>query len=429
MIGSLLTVFCHPSNAYSSDQAMMPAAREYTAPARSERYRPRDTAGSLGYNERMAGTNQPTRRDFLHGRAAAGLVGCVARAFADDRPTAPTDDTPAAGIGVGSVVKASRSLLASFRRRAMACEFEVQVGTADAGQSTESVLAALDLVEALEAQLTIYRDDSEVLCINRQAADRPVAVEPRLFALLEMAARLHSETDGALDLTTGPLSDLWGFSRRQGRLPSANEVAETIKRVGMEKVMLDASAHTVSLRERGVSLHLNCIGKGFALDRMAESLASASVEDYLLHGGRSSILARGRCPSSERPGWTIGLPHPLRPGERLGEIDLVDQALGTSGSATQSFEHKGRRYGHLLDPRTGRPVTGIYTATAIASSAAEADALSTAFYVMGPEKTARFCATRPDLGAILVCPGDTSDQVRLSTYGLDGRRWRPVAAT
>ena len=117
---------------------------------------------------------------------------------------------------------------------------------------------------------------------------------------------------------------------------------------------------------------------------MAELLDTDLVTDYLLHGGSSSVLARGQCPGSEHPGWTIGLPHPLRPGERLAEIDLVDKALGTSGSATQSFEHNGQRYGHLLDPRTGRPVTGIFTATAIASSAAEADALSTAFYVMGP---------------------------------------------
>jgi FAD:protein FMN transferase len=375
----------------------------------------------------MTSPNQPTRRDFLHGRAIAGLVGDVARFFADDLSQAIGKDSPATVRENGSATDGSRSLLTSFRRRAMACEFEVQLPAPNCDKSTDAVLAALDLLEVLEAQLTIYRGDSEVLRINRLAAERPVAVEPRLFALLELAARLHQETDGALDLTTGPLSEAWGFSRREGRLPSEDEVAVALSRVGMDKVVLDTAKCTVSFREPDVTLHLNCIGKGYAIDRMAERLAAEAVENYLLHGGQSSVLARGQCPGSNRAGWTIGIPHPLRPDERLGEFDLVDQALGTSGSATQSFEHEGRRYGHLLDPRTGRPVTGIFTASAIAPTAAEADALSTAFYVMEPERVGQFCTARPDVAAILVCPDNVAGEPRLVTFGLKDRPLRPLA--
>ncbi len=157
---------------------------------------------------------------------------------------------------------------------------------------------------------------------------------------------------------------------------------------------------------------------------MAEMLDSIGGEDgdgvgdYLLHGGRSSVLARGDCPGGGKPGWTIGVPHPLRPGERLTEITLVNQALGTSGSGTQFFEHAGRRYGHLLDPRTGWPAEGIFSATAIAPTAAEADALSTAFYVMGPEKVGRFCAERSDVAAVLVCAGDREEGVQVWSFGL-----------
>jgi thiamine biosynthesis lipoprotein len=365
----------------------------------------------------MASSDQPTRRDFLHGRVAAGLLGGVARLFADQ----PDLSTP-----ILPTVSAA-TLLASFRRRAMACEFEVQVPAADSAKLSEPALAALDLLEVIEAQLTIYRADSEVLRINRQAAERPIQVESRLFALIKMAARLHQQTDGALDITSGPLSDAWGFSRRQGRMPSDEEIATALNHVGMDKVLLNDAEQTVAFQQPGVSLHLNCIGKGYALDRLAALLDAASAADYLLHGGRSSILARGTCPGSDRPGWTIGLPHPLRPGDRLGELRLVDESLGTSGSATQSFEHEGRRYGHLLDPRTGRPVTGVFTATAIAPSAAEADALSTAFYVMRPDEVGRFCDTRPDVAAILVCPGKSADDPRLVTFGLKDRLRGPLA--
>jgi FAD:protein FMN transferase len=375
----------------------------------------------------MTSPNQPTRRDFLHGRVVAGLVGDVARFFVDDLSQAIGPESPATERKNGTHSARSRSLLTSFRRRAMACEFEIQLPAAESDSSTEVILAALDLLEVLEAQLTIYHSDSEVLRINRLAVERPIAVEPRLFALLELAARLHQETDGALDLTTGPLSDAWGFSRREGRLPSEDEVAAALARVGMDKVELDTANRTVSFRDPGVALHINCIGKGYALDRMAERLAADAVENFLLHGGQSSVLARGRCPGSNRAGWTIGIPHPLRPGDRLGEVELVDEALGTSGSATQSFEHEGQRYGHLLNPRTGHPVTGIYTASAVAPTAAEADALSTAFYVMGPERVGEFCAARPEVAAILVCPDDLTGEPRLISCGLEDRPLRPLA--
>jgi thiamine biosynthesis lipoprotein len=376
----------------------------------------------------MTISDQPTRRDFLHGRAVVQLLGNVAKGLIDELPPTAAAGSTTASPGSDASASATVSLLTSYRRRAMACEFEVQLAAASATKAVEPVLTALDLVETLERQLSVYRDDTEIARINREAAERPIVVEERLFALLEMASRLHRETGGALDLTTNPLSAAWGFSRRQGRMPTPDEIAVARRRMGMEKVILNAADHTVAFSEQGVSLHLNCIGKGYALDRMSETLANSGIGDYLMHGGRSSILALGQAPRSSRPGWTIGLPHPLRPGERLGEIDLVDQALGTSGFATQSFEHDGRRYGHLLDPRTGQPVTGIYTATVIAPTAAEADALSTACYVMGPLAAARCLAKRPDLGAILVCPDHAGDNVRLETFRMDDSRWRPLMA-
>lgn len=373
---------------------------------------------------------QPSRRDFLQGRAAAQiLAGAVLG------PQADATDDPSAALPRAASDGLPTSWITSLRRRAMACEFEVQLAAGRHDGSTERVLEALDLVEAIEAQLTIYRAESDVLRINRTAAAGSVPVEPRLFALFQLAERLHRETGGAFDLTSGPLSDVWGFSRRAGRLPSDDEIAAALENIGMDNVALDATNHQVAFRRPGVSLHLNCIGKGYALDRMAELLdstsdgAGAAVGDYLLHGGRSSVLARGNCPASARPGWTIGVPHPLRPGERLAEIDLVDQALGTSGSGTQFFEHAGRRYGHLLDPRTGSPAEGVYSATVVAPTAAEADALSTALYVLGVEKAAEYCASRPELGAILVSAGQQASDVQVSTFGLAPDRWRPLAAS
>jgi thiamine biosynthesis lipoprotein len=304
----------------------------------------------------------------------------------------------------------------------------VQLAADRDDSSMEHVFAALDLVESLEAQLTIYRDDSEVIRINQQAGSSLVVVEERLFALLKQAARLYSETDGALDITSGPLSDAWGFSRRSGRVPSDADIESARARVGMQHVTLDGANRTISFCRPGVSINLNSLVKGYALDRMAELFANHSVDDYLLHGGKSSILARGTQPGSHDRGWRIGLRHPLRPAERLAEFILCNESLSTSGSGTQFFIRRGQRYGHIVDPRTGRPAEGLYSATVIAPTAAEAEGLSTAFYVMGPEKTGEFCAERPELAALLIGPGEREGDVRLHAFGLDANRFRPPSS-
>jgi thiamine biosynthesis lipoprotein len=291
----------------------------------------------------------------------------------------------------------------------------------------EYVFQALDLVESLEAQMTVYRDDSEVIRINRRAANEPVPVEPRLFGLFQEAARLYFETEGALDITSGPLSETWGFSRREGRVPSDADIVAAQRRVGMQHVVLDAAQGTIRFRRPGLTVNLNSMGKGYALDRMSELLTGAAVDDYLLHGGKSSVLARGDQPGGDTAGWAIGLRHPLRPAERLAEILLRDQALSTSGSGTQFFIRRGRRYGHILDPRTGRPTEGLYSATAIASTTTEAEGLSTAFYVMGPEKVREYCKTHPEIGALLVGPANREGDVRLYSFGLDDHPWRQLA--
>jgi thiamine biosynthesis lipoprotein len=315
------------------------------------------------------------------------------------------------------------ALVVSVRRRIMACDFEAQLAASRDDDSMEHVFAALDLAESLEAQMTIYRSDSEVIRINRCADRENVRVEPRLFELFRQCERLYRDTAGAYDITSGPLSDAWGFSRREGRIPTEETIAAARERVGMRYVSLDDQQRTIAFCKPGMAVNLNSIGKGYALDRMAELMAFQMVDDYLLHGGKSSVLARGNQPGDIRHGWVVGLRHPLRPAERLAEFCLLDRALSTSGSGTQFFIRRGRRYGHILDPRTGRPAEGLYSATVIAPTAAEADALSTAFYVMGPDAVQEYCAAHPEIAALLVAPAERDGEVQLFAFGLDDERW------
>lgn len=362
---------------------------------------------------------RPTnRRQFFQGKSAAeALSSRVHGLLSEADSNAPGPGPPPEQL---SAIPAEPYLV-QVSRRAMACEFEVIVNAGQYADAADYAIAALDLVEQLESQLTVYRDTSEISAINRQAANGWIDVEPRLFKLLMLAAQLHRETDGAFDITAGPLARAWGFFQRKGGIPSQQALAEALACVGMGQVAFTESS-AIRFAQPGVEINLGAIGKGYALDRAAELLAAGGVHDFLLHGGQSSVLARGSKAGGE--GWVVGLRDPLRIHHRLAEITLRDRALGTSGTAVQFFRHAGRRYGHILDPRTGWPVEGVLSATAIAATAAQADALATAFYVLGVEQSMAYCDAHPGIGAILVGGSEATGMTGLSVGGLSEDEFR-----
>jgi FAD:protein FMN transferase len=359
--------------------------------------------------KKMAEHTKTTRRNFLSGKSAAEAVG---NALIGSPPPLP----PPTSVGVQP-----GSHLLSVSREAMACLFEIVLDAATYRDATEVAVAALDLVAALEDQLTIYRDTSEVAAINRRAAEEPVIVEEGLFQLLRRAVALSDATGGAFDITAGRLSKVWGFYRRQGQMPSKEDVAEALATVGCRHLQLDESAHSVRFLQPGLELNLGAIGKGYALDRAAEALVAGGIRDFLIHGGNSSVIARGGRLAS---GWSVALRHPLKPDVRLAEFFLCDQALGTSGSGTQFFHYQGKRYGHVLDPRTGWPADQVLSATTIAPTAEQADALSTAFYVMGLSGARSYCEMHPDVSALLVTSSATAGGIELHPLNLTEDHWR-----
>jgi FAD:protein FMN transferase len=315
---------------------------------------------------------------------------------------------------------ASTSLL-RFSRRAMATSFELLLSFSQSG-AAEVAGEALDLIDELEAQLTVYRDDSEVALLNQLAAREPVVVEDRLFGLLSLAARITAETGGAFDITSGPLIKAWGFFRRHGRVPTPNERQKALDCVGMRHVELNAEQHSVRFLRPGIEINLGSIGKGYALDRCKDLLRSRGVHAALLHGGGSSVLAVGSQPGAPR-GWSVNIRHPWYEGQSLGIVSLRDRAIGTSAATFQHFEYNRRKLGHLLDPGTGWPAEGMASVSVLAPTAAEADALATAFFVLGIEKTRIHCRTHPEIGAVLLAAGNGCQPVVL---GLTPNEFAPA---
>ena len=357
-------------------------------------------------------TQRTPRRDFLFGLSSNPIDECPTR---------------------GTAEHAKEPFLIRLSRKAMAGEFEICLPVAIAGEATAAALEALDLVQAIERQLSFFQPQSDISTINRAAADAAVEVEPRLFALLQAAMQLWRESGGAYDLTATPLWEAWGFARRAGAIPSPEQLAEAQTLVGGQWIELDESHGTIRLLRRGVRLNLGSIGKGYAVDRAVEHLLAAGVSDFLVHGSYSSVAARGFADASSKleaasdpaaadhdhgymvpdmlPGSAAG--HGRSASRtRCGTSAAWDRSNSTAGPWARRGRSSNRSaiaggaYGHILDPRTGRPAEGVHSVVVMAPTAAEADALSTAFYVMGPEAALSYCRQHPSIAAILFAAAD-----------------------
>ncbi|GBC84209.1 FAD:protein FMN transferase [bacterium HR11] len=243
----------------------------------------------------------------------------------------------------------------------------------------------IGLVQDLDRRFTLYDPSSELWALNRRAGGPPVPVSEPLWDVLEQALAYSRETEGAFDVTVGPLVQLWGFLEGPRRVPSDEEIAQARTRVGYRKIELDPLRRTVRLATPGMVLDFGGIAKGYALDRAVERLRQAGLRHGLLNFG-GEIYAMGASDGTDQP-WTLAVRHPRRPDQAWQAFQVRDMAVSTSGDYERFFVVRGRRYGHILSPWTGRPVeTDVVSVTVVTPSATEADALSTAFLVMGPER-------------------------------------------
>lgn len=300
-------------------------------------------------------------------------------------------------------------------RVAMGSEFQVILVGSDREHLGEVAHYVLDEVEALEARLSHYRPDSEISDLNVRAAFEPVLMEWSVFNLLRRCVELSENTDGAFDCTAGPLIRCWGFFRGQGKLAEPEAVQEALTVVGSRLLELDPAERTVRFQREGMQVHLGGIGKGYAVDETVTWLRRLGVEAALVHGGTSTIYALGAPPGQDA--WEIGLRDPSDPEQRLGVVRLRDQALSTSGDYEQFFEVDGRRYSHILDPRTGYPAVGMRSATVVAESATDTDALSTAAFVLGAEAARQLWERYPGTGAVLVPARGRNDSTEIVVLG------------
>jgi len=278
-----------------------------------------------------------------------------------------------------------------FSHEAMATTFEIIVVHEDERYARQAATAAFNEVDRLEGELSRFIENSDVSRINNLPARQPLRLGLDAFECLQLSARLYAETNGAFDITVGSLLKCWRNEDGTPRTPSARELDLARLHTGADLLQLDEAQHTVQLLASPVQIDLGGIGKGYAVDRVAELLREWSLDTALISGGYSSVLALDAPPGTE--GWPVTLTHPANRKQILARPCLRAGALSGSGL------EKGR---HIIDPRTIQPVEGKRAAWSSAPDAATADALSTAFMIMSPDEIKDYCLRHPNTRAMVI---------------------------
>lgn len=291
-------------------------------------------------------------------------------------------------------------------RVSMACTYSIVVYGNNAQTLRQAVDTAFNEVDRIDRLMSHYKPDSPLSRLNREAAKAPVKTDPELFDFLAECLRYSRQSDGAFDITVGPLMKAWGFFRGEGRMPSNQELAQARRNVGFQHVILDEKARTVFFDLPGVELDLGGIAKGYAVDRAVALLKQGGINSALVSAGGSTIYGLGTPPNET--GWEVKLQDPIAPDKTALTVRLKNQALSVSGSYEKFFELGGRRYSHIMDPRSGRPVEGVLSVAVVTGSGTAGDALDNVFYVQGVEWSRKALSAFPVSEVIffLPAPGD-----------------------
>lgn len=328
------------------------------------------------------------------------------------------------------------------RHFAMATEFELLLHGERRDYLEAVAEEAMREIDRVEAQLSFYRMESDVANINARAAYHPVPVDGEVFQLLQRAKSLSDLTQGAFDITVAPLMRCWGFVGASGKMPDPEILQSARERVGMHHLLLNEDSLTVAFDRAGVEIDLGAIGKGYAVDRIVEMLHDYEIGSALFHGGTSTVYALGNPPGEES--WKVAIQAPLLDSvdrsdreesggqlvnlgdgvivqtfgtpalepmnDDMGHLALValrDEALNVSAPHGKWFRSQsdGRRYGHVIDPRTGYPTNSGRLAALVLPSATDGDALSTGLLTAGATWIPTLEAQFPECRGLLVTRG------------------------
>jgi len=282
-------------------------------------------------------------------------------------------------------------------RYLMGTSMQVKAIGADEVTRRAAMNEAFAAIAEVDRLMSNYRSDSELFQLNRDAAHAPFVVSEPLWRVLEAAQRVSAASEGAFDVTIGPLVRLWGFRDKTPHLPSLTELEAVRALVGYRGLTLDPSNRTVRFARAGMEIDLGGIAKGFAVEIAADVLRRHALTGLIDAGGNQYML--GAPPG--KTSWAVGIKDPDNAGRLIGVVDIDAGSVSTSADYGNFLVASGRTYGHLLDPRTLQPSTASLSATIVSEDGTLADAMSKAAFILGPKQGLALIDATPGMAGVI----------------------------
>ena len=265
----------------------------------------------------------------------------------------------------------------------MGSPFEITVISPNEDIGYISIQEAVDEIRRIERMISSWDPESETSLINQNAGVQPVRVSNELFYLLERSVQISEMTNGAFDVTYAALDNVWDFSQAMEKFPTPEKISRAVSLVGYEKIQLNREEFTVYLPKKGMKIGFGAIGKGYAADRAKELLISKQISSGFINAA-GDVTAWGTKVNGEK--WLLGVANPLGKNRMFTWVPIIESSASVSGKFDKFLTYNGKRYSHLINPRSGYPVTGIIRVIVFGQSAELCDALSTAIHILGKDE-------------------------------------------
>jgi len=277
--------------------------------------------------------------------------------------------------------------------------FEVTVVAKDTVEANVYIDMAIAEVKRVENQVSDWIPTTLVSIINKNAGVKPVKVDDEVYGLIERSMKISQVTDGAFDVSYASMDRIWKFDGSMKEMPSAEAIKKSVERIGYKKVIMDPVAKTVYLKDAGMKLGLGGIAQGYIADNIKDILFSKGCKAGIVNVS-GDINAWGRQPDGKP--WTVAIVNPMNKNKVFATFPLEDSAVETSGSYEKYVTFNGKRYSHIIDPRTGCPAQGVVSVSVFAKTTEVADALATGVFVMGVEAGINMIDQMKGIGCIIV---------------------------
>ncbi len=264
----------------------------------------------------------------------------------------------------------------------MGTDITITVVARSAAEGEAAIDAGMAELRRLDALMSLYKDSSEITKVNLAAGKHPVKVSPEMIEVVEDAAEVSRLSDGVFDITVGPLVVLWQMRLKEGKVPTDKEIARVRPLVNYRNIVVDKKASTIFLKKAGMIMDFGGM-KGYMADRVKDILQKRGISNAVI-AVAGDIWVLGH--RDDGTPWRIGVQHPREPDKTLAVMDLSDRYISTSGDYERFVIREKKRYHHIIDPRTGKPSTGVISATLVGNRGALIDPLAKAPFILGPEE-------------------------------------------